>query len=70
VANGSGGPDAYANPRKWTGILLFVIGSFLALLDAFRTDFEVNPIVLFGIFIVGLALFGVATPKLPFDGGR
>lgn len=58
----------YTAARRASGVLLFIVGSFLTVVDVFRSDFEVNPIVLGMVFVVGLALYGVNIPKFPGGG--
>jgi hypothetical protein len=64
----------YTAVRKLAGVLCFVVGLVIALLDAVSADFEVNWIVLLIIFGFGAALFGVPLPdfniNVPFVGKK
>lgn len=54
----------YRTARQASGPLLFALVGILLLLDAFRPDFEVNPLVLVPILLTGAALFAVDVPGL------
>lgn len=51
--------EAFEVARKYSAYLLFFVAGVLAVLDATRTDFELNPLVLVPFVIVGAALLGV-----------
>lgn len=57
-------PSDYKTARQASGILLFAIVAVIVLLDAFRTDFEVNPLVLVPLILGGAALLSVDVPGL------
>jgi len=54
----------YFSARAASGVLLIVIACALVLLDVFRADFEVNPIVIIAMFVTAAGLFGVDLPSL------
>lgn len=63
MAPSNGSPE-YRTARQVSGVLLFVIASAIVLLDVFRTDFEVNPLVLVPLILGGAALLAVDVPGL------
>lgn len=52
----------YRTARIAAAILLFAVVGFITILDAFRADFEVNPLVLVPILAIGAGLLAVEVP--------
>lgn len=55
-------PGTYRSARIAAGILIFAVVAMLALLDAVRPDFELNPLVLTPMLLTGAALLAVDIP--------
>lgn len=58
------GSDPYRTARKWLAALVFVVVAVLAMIDALRTDYAVEPLVLGPLLISGLALLAIDAPGL------
>jgi hypothetical protein len=54
----------YKQARQASGLLLVLLACALALLDGFRSDYEVNLFVLIAILLTGAAMFAVDVPGL------
>jgi hypothetical protein len=57
-------PSDYRVARQASAILLVVLVVALGLLDAFRADFDMNPLVLVPILLTAGALLAVDIPGL------
>lgn len=59
------GPSSdFRTARQASGLLMFAIVAVIVLLDAFRPDFEVSPLVLVPLILGGAALLAVDVPGL------
>jgi hypothetical protein len=58
------GANEYRVARQASGLLLVVLVFVIVSLDVFRTDFDVNPLVLVPILLTAGALFSVDVPGL------
>lgn len=59
----NGGND-YRLARQAAGLLLVAVVGAVVLLDVFRTDFDVSPLVIVPILLTAAALFSVDIPGL------
>lgn len=60
-----GNRSDYRLARQASGLLLIMLACAIALLDAFRTDFEASPLIVTPILLTAAALFAVDVPGIP-----
>lgn len=69
MGGSSNPPSEYRTARIASALLLIALVVALGLLDGFRSDFDLNPLVLLALLAAAVGLLGVDLPYFRRNGG-